>query len=73
LLEAWLAGEHEGKGPAPCDADGEFTFVELTPAWMRGELRLVRAENPAAIPLVFGVGHPWFPDLPESMRVQPIA
>jgi hypothetical protein len=73
LLAAWLAGAHEGMGPALPRAAGEFRFIDITPTWMGRGLRVVRATHPAAIPLVFGLGHPWFPDLPECMRVQPIA
>jgi hypothetical protein len=73
LLEAWLDGKHEGRGPVLPDVAGAFRFTDITPTWMEGGLRVVRAEHPSAVPLVFGLGHPWFPELPECMRVQPIA
>ncbi len=73
LLRDWLDGKHEGRGPALPEVAGAFRFTDITPSWMSKELCVVRAEHPSAVPLVFGLGHPWFPELPECMRVQPVA
>jgi hypothetical protein len=73
LLEGWLEGAHEGRGPALPAIAGTFRFTDITPPWMDRDLRVVRAEHPSAVPLVFGLGHPWFDDLPEFMLVQPMA
>jgi len=71
-LARWLEGEHVGRGPSLPATSGTFSFEELTPAWARG-VSVVRAKHPGALRLAFGVGHPLLADLPEFMRVHPIA
>jgi ribosomal protein S12 methylthiotransferase accessory factor YcaO len=72
VLRRWLDGEHEGRGPDLPSEEGDFWFEELTSPWLGAGLRVVKAFHANAVPLVFGIGHPWFEDLPECMRVQPI-
>jgi hypothetical protein len=72
-LRSFLAGSHEGQGPPLPIASDAIVFVDLTPESLVGRLAVARALNPTAVPLAFGLGHPWFASLPEAMRVQPIA
>ncbi len=75
LLRGWLRGAHgvhacsQGERPAPA----EVSFVELTPPWLEGQLRVVKAECRAAIPLTFGVGPEALSGhLPPRLRAHPI-
>jgi hypothetical protein len=71
-LERWLEGAHEGQGPTLPTSAGEFRFEDLTPPWSQG-VCVARAVHRAALPLVFGLGHPLLTELPEFMQVHPIA
>ncbi len=72
-LRAWLEGAHFGMGPRLPKLRDEYLFVDLTPDPTDGKCRVVKALNATAVPLCFGVGHPWFEGLPEPMLVHPIA
>jgi hypothetical protein len=71
-LRNFLAGGHEHEGPELPLLEDELCFVDLTPEPLAGRLAVAKALNRTALPLVFGVGHPWFAALPEKMSVQPI-
>jgi hypothetical protein len=75
LLRRWLEGRHRAYGRK--DGSGEPTgrasvaFVDLTPAWMQGNLRVAKALSDAALPLTFGLS-PLTAQLPEELRIHPI-
>ncbi len=71
-LRAWLDGAHYGMGPKLPKLRDEFLFVDLTPEATTNAC-VVKALNATAVPLCFGLGHPWFEGLPEPMLVHPIA
>ena len=72
-LRAWLEGEHHGRGPKLPESHGSARFVDLTPSSLRNRLYVVRCTHQGVLPLTFGAGHPLLGELPESMRVHPIA
>jgi hypothetical protein len=76
-LRAWLAGAHRRYAgilrAVRCD-EPEIVFADLTPAALRGHISVVKALSAEAVPLIFGVGHPWLTDrLPSALGIQPIA
>jgi hypothetical protein len=76
-LRAWLEGEHVRYGDERARRGGraaasETVFVDLTPAWLGGGLRVVKAIHSAAEPLAFG-DSPFGAHLPLHLRSHPIA
>lgn len=83
-LRAWLDGEHRrwssskrvratpASIPEGPRGDAPVTFVDLTPAWLGGGLRVAKAVCDAAMPLAFGEA-PWAAHLPRELRCHPIA
>ena len=69
-LRDWLRHGHDGPeiARAPFDAE-RARFADLTPAFLRGRLHVLRALVPDAQPLRFGLDR----SLPERLRVHPIA
>jgi len=73
-VRAWLRGDHasfSGVLSAPRSAL-DAHYVDLTPAWLRSGLRVVKAVSGGRVPLCFGLGHPWAPACPEELMVHPI-
>jgi hypothetical protein len=73
LLREWLSGKHRhfhDKGTTP--ARSEVTFVDLTPQWLGGGMRVAKAICDSAEPLIFGES-PRARHLPPQLRVHPIA
>jgi hypothetical protein len=73
-LRAWLDGAHREFGSlvdAPPPA-GAPTFVDLTPAWLGGGLRVAKAIVKDALPLAFGEA-PFGGHLPHALCQHPIA
>lgn len=53
-LRRWLSGEHV-QGPSPPQGvPSKVRFVSLTPAWLPGQLAVVKAVCADALPLAFG-------------------
>jgi hypothetical protein len=79
LLRSWLAGEHlsyaavDRRGQTPTERLGhDVLYVELTPAWLGGSLRVAKAVCPATRPLVFGES-PFGEHLPKQRRIHPVS
>jgi YcaO cyclodehydratase, ATP-ad Mg2+-binding len=82
VLQAWLDDGHERfwQGPLLRAAGARertsrspgVAFVDLTPSWLRGGLRVAKAVCDDALPLVFGET-PFASHLPPPLRVHPIA
>jgi hypothetical protein len=77
ILRRWLEAGHERYFPGsakrrPLSRGVGLAFVELTPAWLGGGLRVAKAVCDAAMPLAFG-DVPFTAHLPPEMRVHPIA
>jgi len=80
VLRRWLEEGHERffkatpSGPCPPDRQGgaRIAFVDLTPTWMEGGLRVAKAVCDDAMPLAFG-DTPFTAHLPSKLRVHPIA
>ena len=72
-LRAWLAGEHQGRGPKLPACDAAPRYLEITPACLRDKLVVIKCVHEGALPLAFGEGHPLLPELPDCMRVHPVA
>jgi hypothetical protein len=74
VVRRWLEGAHarhfRGRRPT-CDCS-RVAFVDLTPPWLDGGLRVAKAVCKQAMPLVFG-DSPFAAHLPEDLRVHPIA
>jgi len=79
-LRRWLERGHErffrGRRPEPRESDRSrgrrVAFVDLTPAWLSGGLRVAKAVCDAAMPLAFGDA-PFTAHLPAELRIHPIA
>jgi len=74
-LRRWLAGDHKRADPnlrTTWVACGRL-FADITPVQLRPALFVAKAMPNGELPLVFGVGHPSLPDLPEQLCVHPIA
>ncbi len=72
VLRQWLDGEHTRHQPKlDSPLDGTVSFVDLTPSWLSGGLRVVKALCPAAVSLAFG-DPPYARHLPEDLRAHPI-
>jgi hypothetical protein len=56
----------------PHNDDSDVVFADLTPDWMDGHVRVVKALTDQAMPLVFGDG-PFARHLPDDLRLYPIA
>ena len=73
VLRRWLGGAHMAyRPPAGKTDEASVGFVDLTPAWLEGGLRVVKAVCEAATPLAFGDA-PFGAHLPAELRVHPIA
>ena len=74
VLRRWLEEGHERFSPEMPrrSVSSELAFVDLTPAWLGGGLRVAKAVCPAAMPLAFGDA-PFAAHLPTQLRVHPIA
>lgn len=74
-LRKWLEGAHASYRSTPPDrtlgASGT-EFLDLTPAWLGGGMRVAKAVSPAAAPLAFGQT-PFTAHLPPHLRLHPIA
>jgi hypothetical protein len=71
-LREWLGGAHEGHAPRSSPrVRGETAFVDLTPDWLRGGLRVAKAVCTSATPLTFG-DSPFGGHLPPELRPHPI-
>jgi ribosomal protein S12 methylthiotransferase accessory factor YcaO len=76
MIRAWLEGAHvrlaasreRAEEPRP----KEVAFVDLTPQWLAGGMRVVKACCAAAVPLTFGDA-PNAAHLPFELRAHPIA
>ena len=73
ILRRWLAGEHVGhrRGATSHLAAAQRRWVDLTPSWLTGGLRVAKALSASAIPLTFGDA-PVFGHLPAELRIHPI-
>lgn len=74
VLRRWLDGDHARHVRAVPGARAASTpvrFVDLTPAWLGGGLKVVRAIGGSAIPMTFG-SSPIFAHLPPELRIHPI-
>lgn len=72
-IKRWFNGEHRShRGVVERGAEGEALFADLTPAHLEGSLWVIKALQPAALPLVFGRGYP-NSNVPEPLLVHPIA
>jgi hypothetical protein len=73
VLRGWLEEGHErfSREMTRRPAFSEVAFVDLTPAWLGGGLRVAKAVCPAAMPLAFGDA-PFAAHLPPELRVHPI-
>jgi hypothetical protein len=76
ILRRWLEGGHEryfaGSAKRPPPQGFGLAFVDLTPAWLGGGLRVAKAVCDVAMPLAFG-DVPFTAHLPLELRVHPIA
>jgi hypothetical protein len=76
LLRRWLEGAHVALArpvaPRGDAAHPTVRFVDLTPPWLEGGLRVVRAISERALPLAFGLS-PWTAHLAPELRIHPIA
>ena len=72
LVRRWLEGAHRRYRRASAEVlDPEVRFVDLTPAWLEGTLRVAKAISDAALPLAFGLA-PLTAHLPAELRLHPI-
>jgi hypothetical protein len=74
LLRDWLDRGHERYRDVSVyglGRDSTVSFVDLTPSWLRGGLRVVKAVCDAAVPLAFGES-PFGAHLPPELRAHPI-
>lgn len=76
-LKKWLLGERKAIPlHLPYDQkNGSYSYVDITPDLVKDKIYVVRALHEHAMPLTFGVGHPWIKanNLPEDLKVHPIA
>jgi hypothetical protein len=72
-LRDWLDGAHEAhaRSSPHVRVGGETTFVDLTPTWLTGGLRVAKAVCETATPLTFG-DSPFGRHLPAEVRGHPI-
>ncbi|MFW6086437.1 MAG: YcaO-like family protein [Myxococcota bacterium] len=77
LLRSWLDGRHRRFGqdwPGSRAGAGAPSFVDLTPAALRGRGHVIQARCPDVIPLTFGVGpRELSGHLPEALKMHPVA
>jgi ribosomal protein S12 methylthiotransferase accessory factor YcaO len=74
-LRRWLDGahtEHASRAGRTNAVASEVAFLDLTPDWLGGGLRVAKAICPAAMPLIFG-DSPFGRHLPQELRAHPIA
>ena len=69
--EVFRQREHAASGRAPSQQLTPVRFVDLTPSWLGGGLRVAKAICDAAKPLVFGES-PFITHLPRDRRTHPI-
>ena len=71
LLRDWLFSRRE---PVPVaeGIPGEATFVEITPARLKGKLHVVKCEIAEALPLVFGKYEPYFGHVSQRDWIHPV-
>jgi len=73
IVRAWLDGAHVRYAqPRPPRRAERVGFVDLTPPWLEGGLRVAKAVCREAAPLVFGES-PLVRHLPPELRIHPIA
>jgi ribosomal protein S12 methylthiotransferase accessory factor YcaO len=77
VVRQWLEGAHRRHDRAArrtreSSGSATFTFIDLTPTWLGGGLRVVKALCGGAIPLTFG-DSPFAAHLPIELRAHPIA
>ncbi len=82
VLRRWLEEGHarfftgangtRRSGASACSYVARPAFVDLTPSWLTGGLRVSKAICDAAMPLSFGDA-PFAAHLPSNLRVHPIA
>jgi hypothetical protein len=73
-LRAWLAGTHVERRCTLVATRGANGYVDLTPAHLRGRLRVAKALPHHELPLAFGFGHPSVVgSLAPELAVHPIA
>ncbi len=70
-LERWLAGEHAAHAVPVAPSASDLQLDDITPNWLAGELFVVRATSPSALPLTFGDA-PFAAHLPYELRIHPI-
>lgn len=71
-LRRWLEKGHATHfRPWPPTVDHDLRFADVTPSWLEGRLRVVRAMSSAAIPMPLGLS-PLFAHLPPELRIHPI-
>jgi hypothetical protein len=71
-LRAWLGGAHRMHArPTGFRGETRIGFVDLTPDWLGGGLRVAKAVCPTATPLIFG-DSPLGRHLPRELRAHPI-
>jgi hypothetical protein len=73
-IRSWLEGGHlrHGRHAPEARARAPVAYVDLTPSWLTGGLRVARAVCAEATPLVFGAS-PLAAHLPAELRIHPIA
>lgn len=76
-LRSWLDGGHLRYGraertPSRAETTPSLFFIDLTPTWMPGGLRVAKALSGDALPLIFGES-PFARHLPTALRHHPIA
>jgi hypothetical protein len=75
LIRTWLDGRHDAYARSSNRArpsNEGVVFVDLTPSWLAGGLRVAKALCASAVALAFGDA-PMMAMLPQELRVHPIA
>ncbi|HVH41766.1 MAG TPA: YcaO-like family protein [Labilithrix sp.] len=70
-VRRWLSGDHVGYWTSRPRVASQVAYVDLTPSWLPGDLRVAKAVCKEATPLVFGES-PFAAHLPAELRRHPI-
>jgi hypothetical protein len=76
-IASWLRGDHLGMCGSPVtravSAGTTRLFADITPVALAGRLSVAMAIPEGELPLTFGIGHPSIAEVPEALKVHPIA